>query len=110
MKPYLGADGGAARQTGLGQQVVLDLTQRLDVGRTVVTDNYFTSLALTRELRNRNLGHIGTVRKNRRELPPVFTSKKSQAGSCLFGFNDDATLVSYAPKKNKRVVLISSEH
>lgn len=110
MKPYLGADGGAARQTGLGKQVVLDLTERLDVGRTVVTDNYFTSLALTQELRNRNLGHIGTVRKNRRELPPEFTAKKSDAGSCVFGFNDDATLVSYAPKKNKRVVLISSEH
>ena len=110
MMPYLGADVGSVRQTGLGERVVLDLTRGLDVGRTVVTDNFFTSFALTRELRNRNLGHIGTVRKNRRELPREFTEKKSEAGSSLFGFNEDATLVSFAPKKNKRVVLISSEH
>ena len=110
MKPYLGTDHGAVRTTNLGKKVVLDLTERLDVGRTVITDNFYTSLELLRNLRDRNLGLIGTVRKNRRELPPEFTSKKSEAGSSVFAFNADATLVSYAPKKNKRVVLVSSEH
>jgi hypothetical protein len=110
MKPYLGSDNGAGRTSQLGMKVALELTERLDVGRTVVTDNFFTSLALLRELRNRDLGLIGTVRKNHRELPPQFTSKRSQAGSSVFGFTEDATLVSYAPKKNKRVVLMSSEH
>ena len=57
-----------------------------------------------------SLGLIGTVRKNRRELPSDFVSKESDAGSSLFGFTEEATLVSYAPKKNKRVVLLSSEH
>jgi hypothetical protein len=108
MRPYLGTDHGAVRATGLGKRVVLDLTERLDAGRTVVTDNFFTSLELLRELHARNLGLVGTVRKNRRELPPEFTAKKSEAGSSIFGFNADATLVSYAPKKNKRVVLVSS--
>jgi hypothetical protein len=28
----------------------------------------------------------------------------------LFGFSEDITLVSYSPKKNKRVILLSSEH
>ena len=110
MRPYLGTDHGAVRTTGLGKTVVLDLTERLDAGRTVVTDNFFTSLELLRDLRGRNLGLVGTVRKNRRELPPEFTTKRSEAGSSVFGFNVDATLVSYAPKKNKRVVLVSSEH
>jgi len=110
MKPYLGSDNGNARAKALGQQVVIELTQRLDVGRTVVTDNFFTSLELLRRLRERNLGLVGTIRKNRRELPSEFTAKKSEAGSVLFGFNDDATLVSYSPKKNKRVLLLSSEH
>ena len=110
MRPYLGTDHGAVRATGLGRTVVLDLTERLDAGRTVVTDNFFTSLELLRDLRGRNLGLVGTVRKNRRELPPEFTTKRSEAGSSVFGFNVDATLVSYAPKKNKRVILVSSEH
>jgi len=110
MRPYLGTDHGAVRTAGLGKKTVLDLTERLDAGRTVVTDNFFTSLDLLRDLRARRLGLIGTVRKNRRELPPEFTTKRSEAGSSLFGFNEDAALVSYAPKKNKRVVLMSSEH
>ena len=110
MQPYLGADNGAGRTTGLGQKVVLNLTKGTDVGRTVVTDNFFTSLELLRNLRKRNLGLIETVRKNRRELPKEFVSKKSVAGTSLFGFHEDATLVSYAPKRNKRVVLLSSEH
>ena len=110
MQPYLGADNGAGRTTGLGQKVVMNLTKGTDVGRTVVTDNFFTSLELLRNLRKRNIGLIGIVRKNRRELPKEFVSKISVAGTSLFGFHEDATLVSYAPRRNKRVVLLSSEH
>ena len=80
MRPYLGNDNCAARATRLGQHVVLELTEGPDVGRTVVTDNFFTSITLLCELRNRNLGLIGTVRKNRHELPEEFTSKKVNQG------------------------------
>jgi hypothetical protein len=110
MRPYLGTDHGATRATGLGKKVVLDLTEKLDAGRTVVTDNFFTSLELLRELRARNLGLIGTMRKNRREIPKEFTQSRNEIGSTVFGFNEDATVVSYAPKRNKCVVLLSSEH
>ena len=44
-----------------------------------MTDNFFTSLSLLQQLRNRDLGLIGTIRKNRRELPEQFTSKRSEA-------------------------------
>ena len=110
MKPYLGTDNDGERMVGLGMKVVLSLTEKLDVGRTVVTDNFFTSLELLRELRKRDLGLIGTVRKKRRELPQELTSKKCVSGSIKFGFNADATLVSYSPKRNRCVVLLSSEH
>ena len=80
----------------------MDLTEELDAGRTVVTDNFFTSLELLCELRKRNLGLIGTVRKNRRELPREFTQVPRVAGSSVLGFNEHATLVSYAPKKNRK--------
>ncbi len=70
MQPYLGTDHGAVRTTGLGKKVMLDLAEGLDVGTTVVTDNFFTSMELLCELRNRSLGLIATMRKNLRELPP----------------------------------------
>ena len=51
IQPYLGIDGHGGRATGLGKQVVLSLVDGLDVGRTVVTDNFYTSLSLLKELR-----------------------------------------------------------
>jgi len=78
---------------GLGMKVVLRLTEKLDVGRTAILDNYCTSLELLCELRKRDLGLIGTIRKNRRELPQKFTSKTCVAGSIKFGYNADVTLV-----------------
>ena len=112
MQAYLGKDTGnnSARAVGLGEKVVLQLTEKLDVGRFVVTDNFFSSMALLQKLKERNLGFIGTMRKCRREIPPEFVLGRAECGSSLFGFHTDATLVCYAPKKNKRVVIISSEH
>lgn len=37
-------------------------------------------------------------------------SKKREAQSSIFDFQEDVTLVSYAPKKNRSVVLVSSMH
>ena len=97
MKPYLGIDNGGEQMVGLRKKVVLELTGKLDVDRTVVNDNSFTSLDLLRQLRKRDLGLIGIVRKNRRELPQAFTSKKCVAESVKFGFNTSSKLVSYSP-------------
>src|ERR1700761_6879473 len=49
------------------------------------------------------------MRMNRRELPNELTSKRCEVGS-IFEFSADSTLVFYAPKKNKRVVSLSSKH
>lgn len=37
-------------------------------------------------------------------------SKKREAQSSIFAFQEDVRLVSYAPKKNRSVVLVSSMH
>ena len=92
------------------ERKLLRLTQGLHAGRTVCTDNFFTSLSLLRELRIHHLGLIGTMRMNHREIPSEFSERRSAAGSSLFGFTEDATMVSYSAKQNRRVVLISSEH
>ncbi|XP_023228246.1 uncharacterized protein LOC111628649 [Centruroides sculpturatus] len=82
-------------------------------GRNVTYDNWFTSVPLSRELLcQHNLTTVGTIRKNKRELPVCFliTSGREEYSS-LFGFGKDyATLVSYVPKKRKVVLLLSTLH
>ncbi|XP_071744198.1 piggyBac transposable element-derived protein 4-like [Lepeophtheirus salmonis] len=54
---------------------------------------------------------VGTVRKNKPKLPPaLLESKERQVFSSKFAFTPTTTLVSYLPKKNKNVVLLSTLH
>ena len=54
---------------------------------------------------------IGTMRRNKREITLEFLPHKTQAvNSALFGYQKEATLVSFLPKKNKEVVLLSTMH
>nr|BAD11136.1 yabusame-2 [Bombyx mori] len=56
------------------------------------------------------LTSVGTVRKNKRQIPESFIRTDRQPNSSVFGFQKDITLVSYAPKKNKVVVVMSTMH
>lgn len=54
----------------LGKKLVLELLKPYyNTGRNVVTDNFFTSYSLAVELLSKNLTLLGTIRKNRREVP-----------------------------------------
>lgn len=54
---------------------------------------------------------IGTVRKNKTELPIEFSRPtKRPIYTSMFGFTEDLTIVSYIPKKGKNVILTSSMH
>ena len=81
-------------------------------GRNNITcDNFFTSLDLGRKLLKERLTLVGTIRKNRKELPPEFvTAKKKDAKTTLYGFQAEAMVASYCPKKGKVVTLMSSMH
>lgn len=81
-------------------------------GRNVTVDNWFTSISLLQHLKkNYRLTLLGTIRKNKRELPLEFTNpSKRPEKSSMFAFHDDCTLVSYIPRKNKNVLLVSSMH
>lgn len=61
-----------------------------------------------------NLTTVGTIRKNKREIPKKFLEiKKRPKCDRMFGFKEKLALVSYIPKsksKKKNVVLISSMH
>lgn len=81
-------------------------------GRNVTTDNWFTSIPLCGELlQNHRLTLVGTLRKDKREIPPFILEKKERkVGTSIFCFKNGCTLVSYQAKKNKNVVLLSSMH
>lgn len=68
LKVYCGKekDAGASVPT----KIVMTLSEKLlDRGRTVVTDNYYTSLDLANQLLDRRTHLLGTPRSNRRGNP-----------------------------------------
>lgn len=82
----------------------------LGSGRNITADNWFTSIPLVTELLTKNLTYVGTVKKDKRELPPDMVYKKRDPYTSIFGFQEDMTIVSYAPANNRCVVLVSSMH
>nr|XP_026490968.1 piggyBac transposable element-derived protein 4-like [Vanessa tameamea] len=80
--------------------------------RNVTFDNWFTSYEVVSHLLNEHrLTTVGTVRKNKKQIPPQFLNiRGKELNSSTFGFQKDISLVSYIPKKNKIVLLMSSLH
>lgn len=82
----------------------------MGTNRNITVDNWFSSVPLFEKmLIDHKLTMIGTLRKNKREIPPTFLTNKVP-GRSLFGFDNNKTLVSYSPKANKVVILLSSMH
>lgn len=81
-------------------------------GRNITFDNWFTSVPLADQLlKEYRLTCIGTLRKNKREIPPPFLPNKSKSAlSSQFAFDREKTLVSFTPKVNKSVILLSTMH
>jgi len=79
--------------------------------RNLTFDNWFTSYELMMHLlAEHRLTSTGTVRKNKRCIPPVFLKTRKEPGSSMFCFQKDISLVSYAPKNNKVVIAMSTLH
>jgi len=81
-------------------------------GRNITVDNWFTNLELIANLKqNFRLTLLGTIRKNKRELPPEFANPSTRSEkTSMFAFHKNCTLVSYIPKPKKNVLLVSSMH
>ncbi|RXN25337.1 piggyBac transposable element-derived 4-like protein [Labeo rohita] len=110
MQIYTGKAADGKSEKNQGMRVVLDMTAGLE-GHTVTCDNFFTSYALGEELLRRKMTMIGTVRSNKPELPPALLSMKNRLRfSSKFAFTDTHALVSYCPRKNKNVLLMSTLH
>nr|CAH7763977.1 unnamed protein product [Callosobruchus chinensis] len=93
-------------------QAVIRLTASLrNSNRNVTADNWFSSIELVDALKQRNLTYVGTMKKNKREVPAEFLpNKNKKVGSSMYGFTNSTTMLSYVTHKNKSVILVSSMH
>ena len=82
---YQGAGAGIPleyKALGLGAAVVLRLSETIpkDKNYKLCFDNYFTGIPLIRELKNRGILSIGTLRSNRICNCPLLTEKEIKSG------------------------------
>lgn len=103
---------GIYRMSNKPEDVVMRLVEPIiNTGRNVTADNWFSSIPLIEKLREKKLSYVGTLKKNKREIPHEFlTTKEREVNSSMFGFRKEYTLVSYVPKKGKCVIVVSSLH
>ncbi|KAJ8898511.1 hypothetical protein PR048_003871 [Dryococelus australis] len=75
----------------------------------ITTDNSFASVLLTEYLLEKNLTMVGSLRRNKRDVPIELKDCKNQhLYTSRFAFNNYLTIIIYTPKKNKRVLLLST--
>ena len=111
--PYLGKDERRDCSIPLGEFVVLKLMDPFTgCGRTVTTDNFFTSVSLAKKLLARKTTIVGTIRGNKRELPKLAKEKKDKMVrfSSKFYKSNYITLTVYKSKPKKKVLVLSSKH
>ncbi|KAI4886808.1 hypothetical protein NFI96_022436 [Prochilodus magdalenae] len=102
---YTGKSASSIPEKKQGKRVVLDMTTGLQ-GHNITCDNFFTSYDLVQELTM-----VGTVKKNKPELPAAMLQVKDRAPlSSKFVFTDTTTAVSYCPKNQRNVILMSTLH
>lgn len=92
--------------------MVTSLTGKwLNSGRNIITDNFFTGVKLAEDLLTSQTTIVGTIRKNKPDIPVELTaSKDREVLSTIFAFSGQLTLASYVPKKNYVVTLLSTMH
>lgn len=109
--PYVGKEQRDS-QLAIPTQYVLRLTEDIQgTNRNITVDNWFTSCELAKELMKVNLTLVGTMRKNKADIPPqLLQTKGKNVSSSEFVFNESSTMVSFITKRKKAVILLSTMH
>lgn len=113
MEVYVGTQPpGPYEISNAAKDVVLRMCETIfNSGRNVTLDNWFVTYNLVEALTQKRLTVVGTVRRDKPFIPVDFVNTSRRAvHSSLFAFQKDKTIVSYIPKRNKCVLLISSMH
>ncbi|XP_030629171.1 uncharacterized protein LOC115811199 isoform X1 [Chanos chanos] len=108
--PYLGKDDSSPAGQRLSDNIVMRLMEPfLGEGRNVTTGNFFTSLALANDLLADKTTIVGTMSKNRREMPPC-TQAQSERYSTKVLRAGKVTLTIYQAKPKRNVCILSTMH
>ncbi|XP_049878455.1 piggyBac transposable element-derived protein 2-like [Pectinophora gossypiella] len=92
------------------KNVVMSLCKEiLDLGHTVSTDNWYTSLDLANELIDRSTHLVGTLRKNRKGLPKQVIGAKLKRGESVAMENERGITVLHW-KDKRSVFMLSTKH
>lgn len=105
---YSGREVNTVTATGsVGEKIVMKLTNSLlNAGRTLYTDNFYTSCVLARVLLKNKTHLIGTLRKNRKHLPKDVVGAKLKKNEIVGKQCEDGIVV--LKWKDKRDVLMLS--
>lgn len=105
---YTGKKDGNNPDVGLGEAVVLQLTEKIaDSGIIIAFDNFFTSTSVMEKLHDRQIRAVGTVRTNRKRLPPLKSDRGMKAGE-VNGSVHTSGRITCCQWKDKRVVTLLS--
>lgn len=111
-----GSDGVGLSETeknhSIPTQSLIRLCKNIEgTNRNVTADNWFSSIDGVEELGKRKLTYVGTLKKDKRCIPLEFLPNNNRpVVSTLYGFRNDLTVLSFVPKKNRAVCLLSSMH
>ncbi|UYV71755.1 hypothetical protein LAZ67_9000275 [Cordylochernes scorpioides] len=92
-----------SKELSLPTQIVLDISRPLwKSNRNITADNWFTSIELVDKLKEHGLTYLGTMRKNKPQIPPQFQPHpKRESGTSIFGFSGTKTLSLLCSQKKK---------
>ncbi|XP_069699066.1 piggyBac transposable element-derived protein 4-like [Periplaneta americana] len=79
--------------------------------RNITVDNWFSSIPLFKAMAQRKLTMVGTLRKNKPQIPKeMIDIRERNENTSMFAFDNELVLLSYVPKKGKYVLLLSNMH
>jgi hypothetical protein len=99
-----------SESANVSEAIVMQLCSPfLNKGRNVTADNWFSSVSLVERLREQKTTYVGTIRANRRDIPPLCKETVGRKrGDTRFFYNDNTLLCSFWDKGSKPVLLLDS--
>lgn len=111
--PYIGKETYNGPEP-LAQYLVKELAKPIyGTNSNITTDNWFTSFPILSEMLAHGITMVGTVRRNKKEIPPEALQTKGRPANTamfLFDYNTNQQLISFSPKKGKIVLVASTMH
>ncbi|CAH1965220.1 unnamed protein product [Acanthoscelides obtectus] len=94
-------EGKSSSGKNLSEAVVLRLCENyLDCGRTVVTDNLYSSIELAEELVARRTDLIGTIRKNGKGFPKEVITAKLKKAEIVGKESNDVVVIKWKDQRD----------